>query len=168
MTNPGHVDPGYNGRLRFTVINMGREDYVLRRGDMIVTILLFKLDREVAKSYSARGNTAGSVTQEEIDLLSPDFLDVAKRAKSIARRTFLTASVLGSVAAILLTLVVNAVEKRFSGVEDDKTDIAVLKTRLDALDKKIDERAPGVSLVDLDRRLKAIEAQRNPVGTRKP
>jgi dCTP deaminase len=37
MTNPGHIDPGYSGKLQFTVINMGRESYVLRRKDLIVT-----------------------------------------------------------------------------------------------------------------------------------
>jgi dCTP deaminase len=42
MTNPGHIDPGYSGKLQFTVINMGREDYVLRRKDLIVTLLIFK------------------------------------------------------------------------------------------------------------------------------
>lgn len=43
MTNPGHVDPGYEGPMRFTVINMARETYPLRHGDRIVTLLLFRL-----------------------------------------------------------------------------------------------------------------------------
>jgi len=43
MTNPGHVDPGYAGPMRFTVINMGSQDYILRRGDEIVTMLLIEL-----------------------------------------------------------------------------------------------------------------------------
>src|SRR5580658_9219122 len=32
MTNPGHVDPGYVGPMHFTVINMGREEFSLRKG----------------------------------------------------------------------------------------------------------------------------------------
>src|SRR6266481_1005052 len=43
MTNPGQVDPGYEGRLRFTVINMGSQDFVLREGDVIVSLILMEL-----------------------------------------------------------------------------------------------------------------------------
>jgi dCTP deaminase len=161
MTNPGHVDPGYSGQLRFTVINMAREDYRLDSGDMIVTVLLFKLERGVDKDYAARFGLGTHVTQDEIDVLSPDFLDVERRATAIARGTLLTATAVGSVLIVLLTFVANAVEKRYSGVEDVKTDVAVLKGRLDMLDKKIDERAPAINLADLDRRLKAIEMQKN-------
>src|ERR1700686_2113802 len=34
-TNPGHVDPGYEGPLHLTVINMGRLPFTLKRGDRI-------------------------------------------------------------------------------------------------------------------------------------
>src|SRR5262245_59218383 len=33
MTNPGQVDPGYEGHVYVTVINMGRQPYLLKRGD---------------------------------------------------------------------------------------------------------------------------------------
>jgi deoxycytidine triphosphate deaminase len=48
VTNPGHVDPGYEGPMHFTVINMGRQPYVLRVSDPICTLLLFELDSPVA------------------------------------------------------------------------------------------------------------------------
>ena len=40
-TNPGHVDPGYSGRLRFAVINMGKATYTLRRGAIIASLFFF-------------------------------------------------------------------------------------------------------------------------------
>src|SRR5882762_7390489 len=46
MTNPGHVDPGYNGVMRFTVINMAKEAYHLAQGDRIVRLLLFRMTNE--------------------------------------------------------------------------------------------------------------------------
>jgi len=77
MTNPGHIDPGYSGRLQFTVINMGREDYVLRSNDLIVTVLIFKLANEADTNYSVRNpGPEYSITQTDIDRLSPDFVDV--------------------------------------------------------------------------------------------
>src|ERR1700687_808821 len=43
MTNPGHIDPGYKGPMHFTVINMGRQEFSLRRSGMIVTVLFFEM-----------------------------------------------------------------------------------------------------------------------------
>src|SRR5439155_1078559 len=52
MTNPGHVDPGYVGRLSFTVINMGRDKFLLSPGLAIVTLLLFQLTERPRYTYS--------------------------------------------------------------------------------------------------------------------
>src|SRR5438876_8160439 len=54
MTNPDHVDPGYDGAMRFTVINMAREPYPLQRGGKIVTLLLFTLDHDVSYNWRQR------------------------------------------------------------------------------------------------------------------
>jgi hypothetical protein len=87
MTNPGHVDPGYAGRLRFTVINVGKEDIPLRRGDVIVTLLVIQLQGNSTQNWRQRhANIARSVgpSQEEVDRLSLDFLDVQGRATTAA------------------------------------------------------------------------------------
>ena len=87
MTNPGHVDPGYKGPMRFTVINMGREPYVLRSGDAIVTLLLIKLARKAEAGWLTRraGKPGGLPTQRDIERLSPDFANVEERATQLAR-----------------------------------------------------------------------------------
>lgn len=86
MTNPGHVDPGYHGNLSFTVINMGSKPYSLRTGDKIVTLLLFKTSVAAVKGYSSLVPPPhGKITDELLDRLSPDFLDVEKRAADAAK-----------------------------------------------------------------------------------
>src|SRR5687768_7061533 len=35
VTNLGHIDPGFHGSIKFTLVNMGRKPYSLRRGDNI-------------------------------------------------------------------------------------------------------------------------------------
>jgi len=86
MTNPGHVDPGYKGRMKFTVINMARESYPLRRGDIIVTLLFFRLNPPAKKSYSERYSTIQSnVTEEQLSKLAKDFLNFERRTEDIAR-----------------------------------------------------------------------------------
>ncbi len=86
MTNPGHVDPGYKGRMKFTVINMGRESFALNRGDIIVTLLFFRLDPPAKKSYSERNHTIkGDVGEEQLSRLAKDFLDFERRSEDAAR-----------------------------------------------------------------------------------
>jgi len=87
MTNPGHVDPGYSGLMRFTVINMGRENFDLLRGFTIVTLLFFEMSSPAKRDYGVRnaGATFGPPKQEEINKLSSDFLDFTDRATRIAK-----------------------------------------------------------------------------------
>jgi deoxycytidine triphosphate deaminase len=54
MTNPGQVDPGYEGPVHVTVINMGHQPYMLRKGDRLLRALVFKLDKAVASPYCAQ------------------------------------------------------------------------------------------------------------------
>ncbi len=86
MTNPGHVDPGFRGPLRFTVINMGREDFLLQAESPIVTLLLFRLPKPVEKGWSERrgGASGEGATDEMLRRLSADFVDFKRRAEEIA------------------------------------------------------------------------------------
>lgn len=82
------MDSGYIGRMRFTVIDMGSQDYIPGKGDAIVTMLLFALPSSAQQDWLQRrgGRPAGPPTQDDLDRLSADFLDVDKRAREIAQR----------------------------------------------------------------------------------
>ncbi|MCD6050926.1 MAG: hypothetical protein K0Q55_2329, partial [Verrucomicrobia bacterium] len=86
MTNPGHVDPGYSGPLRFTIINMGREHYPIECGGVIATLLLFRLESAVCQDWSQRnsGKKGKPPTSKDANRLSHDFLEVDERAKKEA------------------------------------------------------------------------------------
>jgi dCTP deaminase len=87
MTNPGHVDPGYVGVMRFTVINMAKEKYRLTRGKPIVTLLLFRLSAASHRDWGQRHPEGSSLPEQaSVDRLSRDFVDVERRATEIARR----------------------------------------------------------------------------------
>ena len=89
----GHVDPGFRGPLRMTIINMGRHPYELRHGDSIVTVLLFRLAESVDVGLLDRGGGVQPYEKglEDIRHLSADFLNidarVKKRAGDVARTT---------------------------------------------------------------------------------
>jgi dCTP deaminase len=78
VSNFGHVDPGYRGRMRFTIINMGKNDFSVRRGDDVMTILFFKCEAAGA-DWRSRNPQDRIVSQQEVDYLARDFADFDAR-----------------------------------------------------------------------------------------
>lgn len=81
VTNPGHVDPGYKGHMRFTVINMSREEYILNRGAVIVTMLIFEqtsvpkkhwLIRKIEKAKKLKEKEGKKLTKKEAEKLKKE------------------------------------------------------------------------------------------------
>jgi dCTP deaminase len=159
MTNPGHVDPGYVGPLTFTVINMGREPFELRRGDRIVTMLFFELtggrpDKDYAERHPTSGSTRQQpVTQERMNRLAPDMLDVDRRVKEISNSAEAETRRLSIKVPLVLAIVVGAgtifapvvsnlvsqnadLQRRISVLEDQKNQDQV-QTRLDRLEQQV-------------------------------
>jgi dCTP deaminase len=139
MTNPGHVDPGFAGTMSFTVINMGREPYPLTQDTRIVTLLIFKLDKEPRFPYSklVPPHPGSGETWETIRRVSDDFINVDQRARKIARKEagkVITAGSIGTIAAglaaTLLTIYVymsTTTASLRASVNDLNTKIAVIE-----------------------------------------
>jgi hypothetical protein len=115
MTNPGHVDPGYDGKMTFTVINMGQENYMLVTGAKIVTLLFFTLEPPASKDLRERldGRPETSKVKSLLSVLSADFLNISGRVREAAateeqktRRKALVAPILVSVVAAIVTVIV--------------------------------------------------------------
>ena len=165
MTNPGHVDPGYDGIMRFTVINMAREAYTLNRGDRIVTLLFFRMARASHASWRQRNPNANDqpspITQTAINRLAHDFVNVESRAKKIARDHGLKVGLIVTSGIAVLTVLmqsqllyrkdINEIKQRQDMVEYD------LKTRVD-LEKRLQE---------LDTRMKDFERAQPAKNTKK-
>lgn len=85
IANFGHIDPGYSGHLRFTIINMGKEPYGLSQGEMIITVLLFEV-ANVAVPFNVRAPEPkpDRPSRSEIDILASDFANITETAKRIA------------------------------------------------------------------------------------
>lgn len=157
MTNPGHIDPGYIGGLRFTVINMAREPYALKRGEVIVTVLLFELDRDVRADYVARrpGYAPRGPTREQIDWLSRDFVDVEKRSRSIAKSALLSAGVLAAMIALIPPVWQNFINPAWKALE---TKVAVLERSVQFEKQTNTIQAHQVQLDALTKELAQIKA----------
>jgi dCTP deaminase len=162
MTNPGHIDPGYEGVMRFTVINMARDPFPLERGEKIVTLLLFQLDEAVQASWRQRNpgqvgndNPASPINQMNINRLSRDFVDVEKRSKRFARDQGIKWS-LGISASV--AILVAALQLFSSGGLFSRADISDLKKRQEMVEYDLKNRVTiEQKLQDFDNRLKDIE-----------
>jgi len=116
MTNPGHIDPGYTGRLHFTVINMGKTTISLSVGAAICTVLFFELDSAVDADLADRKGGARNIAQVPLEglpagavrRLGRDFINLDERAKEIAhgavRKAQISAAVLAGVLSAAISL----------------------------------------------------------------
>jgi dUTPase len=95
MTNPGHIDPGYNGPLHCTVINMAHASLHLEKGARIMRVLIFESSEPEPESvapYFARVGIGprdigqSPITEQLLCRLSTDFVDVERRSEEVAKK----------------------------------------------------------------------------------
>jgi dCTP deaminase len=165
ITNLGHVDPGYDGTIRFTLVNMGKKAYSLKVRDVIHTMLFFKLAAVPTKCFRERNPSISKddgiqgINAELLSSLNTDFLNVDERAKSAATIAVNTKiprwTLVGAIATALIA-------GFFSYSNFD--------SRLNSFDKKIEER---LSSLDLANKVKELTekvdklAQEKSVDTKK-
>ena len=142
MTNPGHVDPGFKGRMTFTVINMSEVDFHLLKKDKIVTLLFFWLRQGVARDLGERLADGGEVgvgadsVGKLLGALSPDFLGITAKVKAAAeteeaktRRSTIKGQVGLALAGIIATIVVVGL----GPAEVMRGEISDLKARVESI-----------------------------------
>src|SRR5437867_1247522 len=166
MTNPGYVDPGYTGKLRFTVINMGQQPYDLRQGNAIVTMVLFQIDDSSEATWRQRNPGKQYLGPEQADLyrLSKDFLDVRSRAEKIADEKVRQAELVLKSAekkwqpwAVLIGAVMTLITISLSlGVNWYTGELGIDK-RVSVLEKSLDVSSVKRDVEDHERRLRQVE-----------
>src|SRR5712692_9136068 len=64
-----HVDPGFRGRLKFSVYNAGSESIILGVGERLFPIWFYELPEENEDQYVGRHQGQMSITSEDVMLL---------------------------------------------------------------------------------------------------
>lgn len=87
LPDVGHIDPGFIGDLRITLINMGRHPHPLKHGDAVATILLYRLANPCNVGLRDRkGDQPYNKGIEDIKHLSDDFLEIHKKHREMETR----------------------------------------------------------------------------------
>lgn len=82
----GHIDPGFRGKLRLSLINLGKDIHQFKSGDVIGTVLLFRLGQSVEKPFDSLPISEGHYHDglDDVRHLSPDFLYIKERTTKYA------------------------------------------------------------------------------------
>jgi deoxycytidine triphosphate deaminase len=136
LTNPGHVDPGYAGRLKFTVINLGKKPIQLSSGKPICTLLFFSIPAP-DYAYDQLDKMDKPASPSDLALLSRlsrDFLTfndrIKESVKSELKSAQLSTPIISGVVALFLTIVASMIANYFSGVNE-------LRVKIEGLEKTI-------------------------------
>lgn len=158
MTNPGHIDPGYIGPMHFTVINMGRAPYPVQRGDPIVSVMFFTLTAYAQTPYDQLSRPSSRPTsglsQDVLERLSADFMDIddraKKKAKEAVRNAAISATIMSSVIIGAATLIGAFWSPWSSPIQDVQQRLSNMEGRLGSLGGQI-------TLDSVEERLSNIE-----------
>jgi deoxycytidine triphosphate deaminase len=166
MTNPGHIDPGFKGKLSFTLINMGREVFLIKKGMPIVTLLVIKLGNSAKSDFTARNPTFNhaSPTTLELNRLGRDFLDLDQRTRKAAETVVRQENLRMGWAGVLLTVVTAVLTAALAlgaAVLQSRAAVGELKEKVSALESqlKIESR-----LKDVETKMSNLPANANSAG----
>ena len=85
ITNFGHIDPGFEGYLKFTVINMGREPLRLEVGLPIACIVLFDLSSPANPDWKSQSRHDTENYESHAKVLPRDFMDIEATVSRVAK-----------------------------------------------------------------------------------
>jgi dCTP deaminase len=165
LTNPGHIDPGYEGHLHLTAINMAKESFEFRRGDVIATVVIAELSSAPKADFRARYGTLSPsrVTQDQLNRLSPDFANVEERAQQIAEKAVKTADISikrAQTRATVIGVVVTALLTSFTLYWNSQSKVDLLNQNEATMEKRFDDKlANDKRITDLEQQVRDLKSQ---------
>lgn len=78
-----HVDPGFTGKLKFSVFNAGGQPVVLQRNQRVFLIWYADLDQMTAGAYSGAHQNQSQITGEDVMRIQGEIASPATLAKRI-------------------------------------------------------------------------------------
>ena len=86
MPTAGHIDPGFEGKLRLLAINMGNNQYHFNRNTKVATVVLYKLSKDCSCNYKERQEKHIEEPKDIAARLARDFASIHDMAKKAAKQ----------------------------------------------------------------------------------
>jgi dCTP deaminase len=126
-----HVDPGYSGRLLFSVYNAGPQTVVIARGDAVFLLWFAAFDHPTADEDMRKKPVRDSITSEDVQKLQGEIATpqaLAERVRKLEQFQHAFIWVSATIAAALITLFV----ARAGGLLDNHPSGTTTTTRMPA------------------------------------
>jgi dCTP deaminase len=78
-----HVDPGFSGRLKFSVQNAGSQHAVIAQGQALFLIWFSNLDRTTAYPYNGEHNNQMEITAKDVEQISGEIASPGQLLRDI-------------------------------------------------------------------------------------
>lgn len=149
-----HVDPGFKGRLKFSVYNAGSRDITITRGDRVFLIWYADLDGMTEDGYGDAGPDQDMITSNDQNVMHGEIASPAElktQLEAVKHSDVNKKWLLGVVAAALVGILVRLMFMQFfadpssSQIERMKTDIMTEIRQEVSERKKKDEGIIGSS-----------------------
>jgi len=111
-----HVDPGFRGRLKFSVYNAGSESIILGVGERLFPIWFYQLPEENDDEYVGRHKGQMSITPEDVMQLQGEVASPAALKKEIDDLRTTVANWKAATTGALVTAIATALAAVFAAV----------------------------------------------------
>lgn len=165
MVSPGHIDPGYNGHLLFTLINMGKEPLPIKQSEPIFTTVWFYLSAkpeipyDKVKALAPASLSPKGRIHEYLGKLSNDFLNVDSRATTKAKNVVFTYGGWSILIGVLFTILIAIAPNLMSMIVGDEKEISDLKKTTLILQSDIKEMKDNVTLNTQKEQIEKIQKE---------
>ncbi|XDZ50782.1 hypothetical protein AB8Q18_11370 [Neisseriaceae bacterium CLB008] len=85
MTNPGHIDPGFEGKITIYLVNMGCCEHVFNEGDKVATLLLFNTTKKCNEYSNKIIDYEVPVNKKQLEQIGTDFAGLKERIPKLIR-----------------------------------------------------------------------------------
>ncbi|NQZ04243.1 hypothetical protein [Idiomarina sp.] len=153
LTNPGHIDPGFSGKITLCLVNMSSRDQELSKSEVIARLMVFKVDEPNETPKKIKG---GGVTIQQRVAVGNDFANITKRTQVEIYKILRKNALLILALVTLLVGIVAAVPPLASAYVNkvDDEELATLNERIEYLEAQLKEQE-RTSLIEF----KPIEAK---------
>lgn len=156
IVNIGHIDPGFSGKLHFTVINLGKGNLSFRKGDTICTLLLFKLSKHTdsfgsEENVTINGISVSKTIHDNLPLLSSTFMDFENTTQKTVKKEVSKANIRLPIIIAALTVGLPLLGTFFLNFFSYNDKLEKRIEQLEAQVKQID------SQVDIEKRISDLE-----------